>query len=562
VTLHEARHGDDSLNPAARAAAIARLRSSSLADPLDVLVVGGGVVGTGAALDAASRGLTVALVEARDLASGTSSRSSRLAHGGLRYLEHREFALVHEALTERGLLLDRIAPHLVHPVPFLFPLNKRYEVPYVGAGVRLYDMLSRIGSYGGKLPRPRTLSPVAVNAIAPGLNVSELSGAARFYDAQIDDVRHTVAVARSASERGASIVTRAQATSLIRADQRVVGARILVDGTTIEVFARVVLGAAGPWTDELLEQAGVERDKSVRRSKGVHIIIPRRAFKSSSAVIARTPASVLFILPWGLNWIIGTTDDDYSGDLQEPTVTAADVDYLLDQVNRWLAVPLAPTDVIGVYAGIRPLIASETSDATTTLSREHVVLQPVPGLVAIAGGKYTTYRVMAKDVVDAAAVHLRTAGIDVPESRTDDIPLVGAAGYRVAWSQRMRTARDLGIPVGVVEHLLRRHGDRTDDVLALVTDDHALGALLHPEAPYLRAEVLVAAAQEGALQLSDILVRRTRLALEVRDGGAHIAADAARLASEILGWDASEQSEQVQTFLNSPRARVPQEVPR
>lgn len=559
MTLDDARHGDDALNQATRQAGIARLRSSSPSDPLDVLVVGGGVVGAGAALDAVSRGLHVALVEADDLASGTSSRSSRLAHGGLRYLEQREFALVHEALTERGLLLDRIAPHLVHPVPFLFPLSKRYEVPYVGAGVRFYDMLSRIGSYGGKMPRPRTMTPTAVKAIAPGLDVSTLSGAARFYDAQIDDARHTLAVARSASERGASIVTQARAIGLIRDGERVIGAKVQVDGSTIEVYARIVLGAAGPWTDELLEHAGVTKDDSVRRSKGVHLIIPRAAFKSSTAIIARTPASVLFILPWGLNWIIGTTDDDYSGDLREPSVTNTDVDYLLDQANRWLSYPLSRADVVGVYSGIRPLVATPDGDATTTLSREHVVMNPVPGLVAIAGGKYTTYRVMAKDVVDSAAEQLRAAGLDVPESRTDEIALVGADGYRVAWSQRTRTARERGIPVQVIEHLLRRHGDRIDDVFDLLEADRSLGQLLHPEAPYLRAEVVLAATHEGAQTLSDILVRRTRLALEVRDGGASAAQDAAKLAGGVFGWDAAAHNEQIQQFLNSPRAHVPQE---
>jgi glycerol-3-phosphate dehydrogenase len=560
VTLDEARHGDDRLNPAARTAAVARLRSTSPQDPLDVLVVGGGVVGTGAALDAVSRGLKVALVEADDLASGTSSRSSRLAHGGLRYLEQREFGLVHEALTERGLLLDRIAPHLVHPVPFLFPLTKRYEVPYVGAGVHLYDMLSRVGSYGGKMPRPRTLSPAAVNAIAPGLDVTQLSGAARFYDAQIDDARHTLAVARSAAERGASVVTQARVTGLLRDGDDIVGAQVSVDGTSIDAYARVVVGAAGPWTDELLEHAGVTRDDSVRRSKGVHLIVHRSAFKSASAVIARTPVSVLFILPWGLNWIIGTTDDDYAGDLTEPSVTEIDVAYLIDQANRWLSVPLTHDDVIGVYAGIRPLVASDAEDSTTTLSREHVVMQPVRGLVAIAGGKYTTYRVMAMDVIDAAAELLRAVDIDVPESSTHEIPLVGAEGYRVAWSQRTRTAREWGIPVGVIEHLLRRHGDRLDDVLELLQHDRSLGGLIHPEAPYLWAEVVLAVTHEGATQLDDILVRRTRLALEVRDGGASATQEVARLAGEILGWDATKQNEQIQSFLNSSRARVPQEV--
>ena len=561
MTLRDARFGSDRLNEESRAHALERLRSTSASDPLDVVIVGGGVVGVGAALDAVSRGLSVGLVEATDFAAGTSSRSSRLAHGGLRYLEQYEFGLVHEALTERGLLLDRIAPHLVHPVPFIFPLTKRYEVPYVGAGVHLYDVLSRVGAYGGKMPRPRTLSTTAVAAVAPGLNTDAISGAARFYDAQIDDARHTLAVARSAAESGASLVTGARVVSLLREGDAVVGVRVEADGDGFDVYARVTVTAAGPWTDELLEHAGVERDDSVRRSKGVHLLVPRDRIKSATAIITRTPASVLFILPWGQNWIIGTTDDDYTGDISEPTVTAGDVDYLLGQANRWLTRQLTTADVVGVYSGIRPLVASGGDASTTSLSREHAVLEPLAGLVAIAGGKYTTYRVMAKDVVDVAAVKLRASGMDVPESSTDQIPLVGATGYRVAWSQRTRTARERGIPVQVIEHLLGRHGDRLDDVFDLLESDRSLGALVHPEAPYLRAELVLAATHEGARTLSDVLVRRTRLALEVADGAVSVATSAAALVAPALGWDAAEQAAQVHSFITSPRAHVPMEVP-
>ncbi|MDH3958361.1 MAG: FAD-dependent oxidoreductase, partial [Actinomycetota bacterium] len=348
MSTRDLRHIEDpsSLGPNQRAASLARMRATTPENPLDLLVVGGGVVGCGAALDAAVRGLSVGLVEAGDLASGTSSRSSRLAHGGLRYLEQREFALVREALTERGLLLDRLAPHLVRPVPFLLPASGGVERSYMGAGVALYDMLSRIGAYGGTMPRPRTLSSAAVHGLAPGLRVDAMEGAVRFHDAQIDDARHTVALARTAAGRGAAVATGVQVVDLIRVQggnehhdgtdgaPRVAGAvvRDVSTGEELVVHARVVLSAAGVWTDDLVAMAtGEPAGESVRRSKGVHLVVPRRSFRSSMAVIARTPQSVLFLLPWSEHWLIGTTDTDDDGPRESPGVTGADVEYLLGQ---------------------------------------------------------------------------------------------------------------------------------------------------------------------------------------------------------------------------------------
>lgn len=568
-----------SLGPPQRAAAIDVLRGTSAHDPLDVLVVGGGVVGCGAALDAAARGLRVALVEAGDLAVGTSSRSSRLAHGGLRYLEKGEFALVHEALTERGLLLDRLAPHLVRPIPFLFPVTGHgVQRSYLGAGVALYDLLSRIGAYGGAMPRPRTLSRAAVHGLAPGLRVDVTNGAVRFHDAQIDDARHTVALARTAAELGAAVVTGARVVDLMHGapagaaeapglgareghphvlpphahpphpdaqPPRVVGAvvRDAATGEQLAVHARVVLAAVGVWTDQLLAMATGQPPaaRSVRRSRGVHLVVPRRVFRSTTAVIARTPHSVLFLLPWSEHWLVGTTDTDDEGPLESPGVDLADVDYLLGQANRWLARPLVLEDVVGVYAGLRPLLSAGDS-ATTALSREHAVMRPAPGFVAVAGGKYTTYRVMAADAVDAAAEQLPDA---VPRTRTDELPLVGAAGYRAQWRGRVRRARAAGLPVVAVERLLQRHGDRTEDVLALVAADPALAEPLHPDGRVIRAEAIVAARDEGALTLADILVRRTRLAVQTRDRGHAAARDAAELVAPILGWDGHRIDEEI-----------------
>lgn len=544
------------LGPRQRAAALRRFRESSPQRPLDVLVVGGGVVGCGSALDAAGRGLAVGLVEAGDLAVGTSSRSSRLAHGGLRYLEHGEFALVHEALTERGLLLERLAPHLVRPIPFLLPVTGGVQRSYLGAGVALYDLLSRVGAYGGAMPRPRTLSRAAVHGLAPGLRDDATEGAVRFHDAQIDDARHVVALARTASSLGAAVGTGVRVVDLVRgapldgragetgrdvsASTPAVGVRgaVVRDEDTGEQFvvhARVVLSATGVWTDDLVAMAsGHPSSGSVRRSKGVHLVVPRRAFRSTTAVIARTPHSVLFLLPWSEHWLIGTTDTDDAGPRESPGVALEDVEYLLGQANRWLARPLAFDDVVGVYAGLRPLLSAGQGE-TTELSREHAVLKPVPGFVAIAGGKYTTYRVMAADAIDAVAAQLPQ---DAPDCPTATIPMVGAEGYREQWAGRVRRARSAGLDVVAVERLLRRHGDRTEQVLDLIAAQPSLAGLLHPDGRVIRAEAVVAVRDEAARSLADILVRRTRLSVQTRDRALSCARDTAELVAPILGWDA------------------------
>lgn len=554
--------GSDVLDRAARAGSLARLAAADSTAPLDVLVIGGGVVGCGSALDAAQRGLSVGLVERHDLASGTSSRSSRLAHGGLRYLEQREFSLVHEALTERGLLLDRLAPHLVRPVPFLYPVTRRgWEKPYVGFGITVYDMLSRLGAYGGAMRRPKTLSAKVVRGIAPGIKHDALVGAVRFYDAQIDDARHTVAVARTAAAYGAAIATRTCVIGLLREDGRVVGATLRdeVTGRVFECRARVVLGAAGVWTDDLLNMTGETSDHAVRQSKGIHLVVPREAFPSTSALIARTPTSVLFLLPWGRHWLIGTTDTDYSGSRSEPRVDEADVDYLLNEANKWLAHPLKREDIVGIYSGLRPLLSAGTADdGTATLSREHAVLRPAPGLVMIAGGKYTTYRVMAADAVDAA-VAARTELIPepVPGSKTDELPLVGASGYHAAWEQRERTARESGLPLATIEHLLRRHGDRTRTVLDLIAAEPSLAEPMHPDAPYVMAEAVIAVTREGAIGLDDVLVRRTRLALETREGGVDVARRIAEVLAPYAGWSEIDIEEQVAVVETRRDALIP-----
>ena len=523
---------------------------------VDILVIGGGVVGCGAALDAAARGLSVALVEQSDLAAGTSSRSSRLAHGGLRYLEQREFSLVHEALTERGLLLDRLAPHLVRPVPFLFPVGRKWERPYVASGVRLYDVLSRIGSYGGTMPRPKSLNAEEAKELAPDLDAGEIAGAVRFHDAQIDDARHTVAVARTAAAYGAHVLTRTRVESLVLDDEgRVTGAQVRdeVSGTDYTIRARVIIVAAGVWTDELLHMIDPTAPDRVKQSRGVHLVVRGDAIRSTTAIIARTPASVLFLLPWGGDWIVGTTDTPRESDesLADPVATEDEIAYLLGQANRWLARPLRREDVISTYAGYRPLVAEESAEATTQVSREHVIFHPAPGLVAIAGGKYTTYRVMAADAVDAAVDELgdrELGGDPIPSSTTADIPLVGAVGFADLWADRARLAERWELPVATVERLLRRHGSRISEVLDAMEADPRLREPLPPEGRHLGAEAVVAVTHQGALDLEDVLVRRLRLTVESADAGRTAAAAVAPLVAPYLGWDEERVGEEIAAY--------------
>lgn len=536
----------DRLDLAARSRALDYLRSHEV----DVAIVGGGVVGCGAALDAAARGLSVALLEQSDLAAGTSSRSSRLAHGGLRYLEQREFSLVHEALTERGLLLDRIAPHLVRPVPFLFPVGHRWERPYVASGVRLYDVLSRIGSYGGTMPRPKSLNADEAKELAPDLDVGEIAGAVRFHDAQIDDARHTVAVARTAAGFGAHVVTRARVETLIHDGDRVVGveARDEMSGATFSVRAKVLVIAAGIWTDDLLRMVDAEGPERVQQSKGVHLVVRGDAIRSTTAIIARTPASVLFLLPWAGDWLVGTTDTprEPDEDLADPRATEEEIAYLLGQANRWLARPLRREDVIGTYAGYRPLVAEESAGATTEVSREHMVFHPAPGMVAIAGGKYTTYRVMAADAVDAAVAELDDES--VPASSTADIPLVGAVGYADLWADRAALAARWDLPLPTVERLLRRFGSRVSEVFDAISADPTLREPLPPQGRHLEAEAVVAVTHYGALDLEDVLVRRLRLTAESPDGGRAAAAAVAPLIAPLLGWDAARMEQEIAAY--------------
>jgi glycerol-3-phosphate dehydrogenase len=501
-------------------------------EPFDIVVIGGGITGTGAALDAATRGLSVALVEARDYAAGTSSRSSKLIHGGLRYLEQRNFGLVREALKERRLLLQRLAPHLVRPVPFLFPLTHSFwERAYVGLGVLLYD---RMGG-GGAVPGHRHLSRRAALKLAPALRPDALVGAIQYYDGQFDDARFVVTVARTAALYGAAMATSARVIGLLRDGGRIIGVRVRDLETTdeLDVRALVVINATGVWTDELLEKAGAGGAFKVRASKGIHLLVPHDRIKSTTGLILRTETSVLFVIPWGRHWLIGTTDTDWKLDKAHPAASRADIDYLLERVNRVLVNPLSHADIVGVYAGLRPLLAGE-SDATSKLSREHAVARPVPGLVVIAGGKNTTYRVMANEVVNAAVSDL---GRQVPPSATESTPLVGAVGYEVASNARERLAAKSRLPVPRIDRLLSRYGSQIHELLDLIAERPELGQPISEAEDYLAVEALYAASHEGALHLDDVLTRRTHISIETWDRGVGAAEPVARLVADALGWD-------------------------
>jgi glycerol-3-phosphate dehydrogenase len=533
------------LSPAARHEAISRLRTRTF----DVLVIGGGVVGAGAALDAATRGLDVALVEARDFAAGTSSRSSKLIHGGLRYLEMLDFGLVAEALSERGLLIDTLAPHLIRPVPFLYPLKRGlWERVYAGSGLALYDLMASLSGNRGGIPWHRHVGRRRALALAPSLRSDVLTGALVYYDAQVDDARHTMFLSRTAMHYGAAVTSRTRVTSLVRSATGVTGATVLDEetGESFDIQARCVVNATGVWTGDVESMAIEAPDFGVRSSKGVHLVVPKDRIDSEVGMILRTTSSVLFVIPWGEHWIVGTTDTEWNLSREHPASTSTDIDYLLMEVNRVLRKPLSLADIVGVYAGLRPLLTG-VSATTSKLSREHAVSHPVRGLVSVAGGKYTTYRVMARDAIDQAALDLDRAE-PVPPSCTEQVPLLGAEGYAAICNQRDHLAERFGISCRTVTRLLDRYGSLLREVLAPAENDPTLLNTVPGAPSYLRAELLYAASHEGALHLDDVLTRRTRISVDSLDRGLVAAADAAEIVGEFLGWTDTEKEDEVGAY--------------
>jgi len=529
------------LNPQQRAAALTSLAT----EEFDILIIGGGVNGVGAALDAVTRGLKVALVESHDFAAGTSSRSSKLIHGGLRYLEQYDFKLVREALRERELMVSTQCPHLVKPVSFLYPLTEKVkERTYVGAGLALYDALRGMKR---ALPSHKHLTGKTIAAISPSLRQDIITGAIRYFDAQVDDARHTMMIARTAARHGAVLATGVRVEDLIRNGKRITGV-VAVDTATqkkITISAKATIMCAGVWSDELHAKFELTPGYTVAMSKGVHIVLPGDAIKSQDGIILKTPVSVLFLIPWGDKWIVGTTDTPYDGDRANPRATQEDVQYILDQANRVLEPQIKADDILGVFAGLRPLVANKTGSATTKLSREHTVDRPAPGFVSIAGGKYTTYRVMAKDAVDLAVLDLRRL---VNESVTDKLPLIGADGYFALLQQTSKISEKYSISEATVTHLLDRYGSLIEEILEIIDADSSMAQRLIPELPYIKAEILHAVTHEGALSVEDVLLRRTRISFEAFDGGVDVAADVAKIIGAQLGWGAKERSASVVSF--------------
>lgn len=528
------------LGPDERAQALQRLST----EQFDLVIIGGGIVGCGAALDAATRGLKVAVIEARDLASGTSSRSSKLFHGGLRYLEMLEFSLVREALRERELMLTRLCPHLAKPVSFLYPLRKRFtERPYIGAGMTLYDRMGGDRS----VPGHRHLSRSGALRLVPALKRDALIGGIVYYDGKVDDARHTMTVARTAVAYGAVVRTSTQVVDFMQEADRIVGVKAsdVETGAEFTVRGHAVINSTGVWMDEIQRLSGHRGRFSVRASKGIHLVVGRDKIPSESGLILKTEKSVLFVIPWKSHWIIGTTDTDWHLDLAHPAATRADIDYVLEHVNSVLARPLTHDDIEGVYAGLRPLLAGE-SDQSSKLSREHGVARIAPGLVSISGGKYTTYRVMAADAVDLACTDLPRP---VSPSCTENIPLLGADGYHALVNQVEHIAAAHDIHPTRVRSLLDRYGSRIFELLALADADPSLRQPIPGAGEYIQAEAVYAASHEGALHVEDVLTRRTRISIETSHRGTKSATRVAELMGRVLGWSQGEQQDEVDHYL-------------
>ncbi|MBH0117430.1 glycerol-3-phosphate dehydrogenase/oxidase [Salinibacterium sp. NG253] len=547
---------DQSLTRETRDSAIQRLVDS--AQPgreLDVLVIGGGITGAGIALDAATRGLDTVVVEAQDWAAGSSSRASKLIHGGLRYLQMLDFKLVHEALTERDLLLNNVAPHLVRPLPFLYPLRHHvWERAFVGAGIALYDFLASVtvkNSRGKRsVPWHRHLSRKQLAVRFPGLAHDAAVGAIEYWDANVDDARYVVSVIRTASAHGAAAASRTQVIEITHNEDGAVNGAVMVDletGKTFPVRAKAVINSTGVWTGETQELAHESGGLKVLASKGIHIVVPRERIKGEAGLILQTSKSVLFVIPWSRYWVIGTTDTPWKENLLNPAATADDIDYVIAEANAVLAKPIDRTDVIGTWAGLRPLLQPGTMEGTNSakVSREHTVASPIPGLTVIAGGKFTTYRVMAKDAVDFA---IGKEAAKANPSTTARVALLGADGLAEARASAAELSTKYGWSDQMIDHLLHRYGANVSEIAAMADADPTMGKPLTHASAYLRAEIAYAITHEGALHLEDLMTRRTRMNYEYLNEGMAAVPEVAEIAASLLGWDEQTTAHEVAVY--------------
>ncbi|WP_047692230.1 glycerol-3-phosphate dehydrogenase/oxidase [Kocuria sp. ZOR0020] len=550
MSHHQNRLHRTAMNSQTREQALTQMEHG---EQLDVLVVGGGITGAGIALDAATRGLRTAVVDGQDWAGATSRWSSKLVHGGLRYLQQLDVKLVAEALGERERLLFNLAPHLVRAVPFLYPLSKKWERPYVGTGIGLYDTLAQWGSKVSSLPRREHLTVEEINNEFPDLRDDASVGAFKYWDARVDDARLVLTILRTAVGQGALAANRTEVVELLTEedefqDGRVVIGAVLEDketGRRFPVRAKHVISATGVWTEHLQDLAGAEAGLQVLASKGVHIVVPRERINGEVGLILQTEKSVLFVIPWEHHWIIGTTDTPYQQSPETPVASGADIDYVLDHANQVLEDPLTRQDVIGVYAGLRPLLQPVAKDesagseaVSTKVSREHTVMEPVPGLISIAGGKLTTYRVMAEDAVDLA---LGDSASQRP-SVTDRVLLHGADGWVGVAARMDAIHQEIQEVAGDqwtrqhTEDLLHRYGSAYDEVLAIMEEDPATAQPLPHAQQHVRAEIIHACRYESPLHLEDLMDTRTRLTYAAPRHGLDAAEEIAQIAAAELGW--------------------------
>ncbi|MFQ5702811.1 MAG: glycerol-3-phosphate dehydrogenase/oxidase [Gemmatimonadales bacterium] len=506
-------------------------------ESLDLLVIGAGITGAGIARAASMRGIRTAIVDMGDFASGTSSKSSRLVHGGLRYLEHGHFGLVFEASRERRVLL-RIAPHLVHARSFLFPIHKGARVSRwkLTAGLWLYDILAMFHN----VRRHRMLSKQAMKRAEPRIKDRGLKGGARYYDAQCDDARLTLATVRSAHRHGALVANYIRADQLDVADGKVRGARItdLTTGAEYAVHAQVVVNATGPWSDRMRDQW--DDDPALRPTKGAHVAVPRHRIGNNEALTITSPIDgrVMFIIPWGDLSYIGTTDSYCSAIPDTVYATGEDVLYLLRSANALFPdARLTPTDVVATWAGLRPLLAPDNPQDPRSVSREHRVLESSSGLVSIVGGKLTTYRVMATQTVDRVAAKLRQLdGRPVPPpAGTDREPLPGGEIQNL--DVLVEETKRGGYPQETAEHLVRTYGSETPAVVRLAQSNPEFATQIHPDHPAVIAELVQAIRCEMAITLCDLLIRRIHLFYETADQACDRASRVADIAASELGWD-------------------------
>jgi glycerol-3-phosphate dehydrogenase len=527
----------------------ARNLAAMAAEPVDLLVIGGGITGAGVARDAAMRGLRTALVDKGDFGSGTSGRSSRLIHGGLRYLELGDWRLVMEASRERRRLLS-IAPHLVRVRSFLFPIHAGSRLPLwkLAAGLWLYDILALFRNV-----RPhRLLSKRALQRGEPGLRGHDLRGGARYFDATCDDTRLTLANIRSAHEHGALVANYALARRLAVADGVVRGAHVVdqMDQRALVIRALVVVNATGPWSDAVRGSDGLP--PLLRPTKGVHVTVPRDRLGHHEAITLLSPIDgrVMFVVPWGELSYIGTTDTDTSETPDEVQASAEDVIYLLRSANAYFPeARLQPGDVVSTWAGLRPLVRQDAAKTPGSVSREHRIVENAAGLISIVGGKLTTYRLMAAQVVDHVVRRLRQLdGRPTPlRAETDREPLPGGAVQDLAVVTE-GIERE-GFSQLVAEHLVQLFGSEAPAVVRLAQSDPALKRPIVPGHPAMRAEIVHAIQREMALTLSDLLIRRTHIAYEVRGHGVAQAADIVDLAARHLDWSAARQAMELTAYL-------------